>query len=140
MCNVKTRKLRSRTKILTEPRTGLFDDTCIFCEKKKKKVKQEQQNLVQIQTFEIQESIVNEATELGDVNLLRKINGIDLIAKEAKYHSWCRKDYSNKTNAAIRARKNQQTSERQRLIHIRKKAFNATVAHIKKHILEDEQV
>lgn len=140
MCSLEARALRSTTKVVSQPRTGLFGDSCIFCGKKKKKVKQQQQSLVQIETFEIQQSIVNEASELGDVNLRRKIHGVDLIAKEAKYHNWCRKTYANQADATKRATKEAETNERQRLINIRKEAFLSTVSYIKTHILEEEQV
>ena len=136
---MESRSLRSASTVTTA-RTGFFENKCIFCNKTQKKVKQQQQQLIQVITFEIQQSILNEATELADVDLLRKVNGVDLIAKEAKYHKSCRVTYANKANAAIREKKNTNINERQRVADIRKEAFASTVSFVQKRVLDDEQV
>ena len=59
---------------------------CLFCSCLKKR---SDHNLVQISTFHIQDTIRNAAKELEDQNLLAKVLGNDLIAREAKYHKNC---------------------------------------------------
>lgn len=68
---------------------------CLFCQKVKHKgVK----TLVNVASFEASKVIVDAACERGDSYMLMNINGIDLIAAEAKYHSACRANYVSKSN------------------------------------------
>lgn len=68
---------------------------CMFCQMKKNKgfVK-----LLNVTTFDSCKVIEDAARIRNDENLLRNINGIDLIAAQAKYHKHCRSQYVSKSN------------------------------------------
>lgn len=68
---------------------------CLFCQKVKRKgVK----TLLNVASFEAGYAIVNAARTRCDHVMLLNIEGVDLIASEAKYHSACRANYVSKTN------------------------------------------
>ena len=68
---------------------------CIFCQKKKYKGVKE---LISVASFDSCQAIVHAAIARDDQRLLLNIKGVDLIAKEAKYHGKCRSKYVSKTN------------------------------------------
>ena len=68
---------------------------CIFCQKKKYKGVKE---LISVASFDSCQAIVDAAIARDDQRLLLNIKGVDLIAKEAKYHGKCRSKYVSKTN------------------------------------------
>ena len=55
-------------------------------------------------TIPFQSSLLEEATELGDVEMLRQINVIDLVGKQGRYHNTSRKEYGYKAQAKRKAR------------------------------------
>ncbi|CAH3155351.1 unnamed protein product, partial [Pocillopora meandrina] len=63
---------------------------CIFCQKKKYKGVKE---LISVASFDSCQAIVDAAIACDDQRLLLNIKGVDLIAKEAKYHGKCRSKY-----------------------------------------------
>ena len=68
---------------------------CIFCLKSKHKgVK----TLTHVSSFDAYQAIISAAEPRGDTGLLTNIQGLDLIAAEAKYHSACRASYVSKSN------------------------------------------
>ena len=72
--------------------------TCIFCNKGRKKVRGEYENLVKCVTEKAEQSIKTVAEEVQDFELLGNISGVDLRAREAKYHESCRKSYIRDVN------------------------------------------
>ena len=68
---------------------------CIFCQKKKYKGIKE---LISVASFDSCQAILDAAAARDDQPLLINIKGVDMIAKEAKYHGKCRSKYVSKTN------------------------------------------
>ena len=66
-----------------------------FAKKKKYKGVKE---LISVASFDSCQAIVDAAIARDDQRLLLNIKGVDLIAKEAKYHGKCRSKYVSKTN------------------------------------------
>ena len=66
----------------------------ILPKKKDKGVKE----LISVASFDSCQAIVDAAIARDDQRLLLNIKGVDLIAKEAKYHGKCRSKYVSKTN------------------------------------------
>ena len=64
---------------------------------KKKKYK-DVKELISVASFDSCQAIVDAAIARDDQRLLLNIKGVDLIAKEAKYHGKCRSKYVSKTN------------------------------------------
>ena len=71
----------------------LFGSYCIFC--RSSAVKQVSSKRYSLQKFQSNayKNIEKKATELCDEDLLCKIRGVDLFAKEAQFHECCRKQY-----------------------------------------------
>lgn len=71
---------------------GVLGDSCLFCGKMRKRRKsQRSEPLSQCLTMDGCKSIVCAAMKKGDTRILGL--GEDLIAKEAKYHNSCRRNY-----------------------------------------------
>jgi hypothetical protein len=87
---------------------SLFPNTCIICEKDHYMYqfdrKRKKENLVLCQTFNASEALFKAATLKTDETLLCKIQGVDCIAKELKYHKTCFLSYT-------RILKNRDTAE-----------------------------
>ena len=104
-----------------------------MCEKKTKKLNRKRQIFIKIATlitFDIQEVIVNETKELYEVKKLKKVNGVDLIAKEGIYHKWFPKNYANLANTTIRKRLDIEQVERTRLANVTKEALDSIVCFV----------
>ena len=72
-------------------------DNCLFCEKG-----QEEGELHQILTFDADSNVRTMITELQDTQLLARIDGGDLIAKEMKYHLKCLTTLRNRYRSHVR--------------------------------------
>lgn len=85
-------------------RVGIFDSKCLYCDKQWKTLPNgTKEGLGTVQTKNAEDKI-REAAELLEENaVLVKISGIDLIAKEVKFHHSCR----SKTLAATARKKGQ---------------------------------
>ena len=70
---------------------GVLGQECIFCLQKRKRKLQKNEPLSQCLTIDGSESILHAARIKNDGRILAL--GEDLIAKEAKYHNSCRRDY-----------------------------------------------
>ena len=68
---------------------------CLFCQKVKHKGSKV---LTNVSSFDACDSIRAAAETRGDSAMIRNIQGVDLIAMEAKYHSACRASYVSKSN------------------------------------------
>ena len=68
---------------------------CVFCEKYKHK---DNTNLSQILTYTAEHNLKEAAKVRSDIQMLRKINGVDLIPQEVKYHASCFSAYTSKRN------------------------------------------
>ena len=65
---------------------------CVFCEKYKHKGNT---NLSQILTYTAEHNLKGAAKVRSDIQELRKISGVDLIAQEVKYHASCFSAYTS---------------------------------------------
>ena len=73
-------------------------DKCLFCGKDTMHVKRERHSLVTCMTIVAEQSIKSAAVEKDDEEIIRKVRGQDLRAREARYHNHCRRNYNrNKT-------------------------------------------
>ena len=71
--------------------------SCLFCEKG-----HEEGELHQVSTFDADSNIRTMITELQDTQLLARIDGGDLIAKETKYHFKCLTALRNRYRSHVR--------------------------------------
>ena len=74
--------------------TLLPANECLFCGKDRIVKKGKEEVLIKCVTKTAEESIKQSAEQKGDEYILGKVQHIDLVAKEAHYHSSCRKDYT----------------------------------------------
>ena len=83
--------------------TVLFPPECIFCQKLEIKVSGKTERCVTFPTFKNNDGGLKEPTwkqiesralELGNHRLHRMVHGEDLFAKEAQFHSTCRKSFN----------------------------------------------
>lgn len=72
------------------------DDKCLFCGKRYIKIKQKRHQLVKCITKSAENSIHAAAELKKDEEILCRIRGMDLVAREVHYHSHCRKEYTRK--------------------------------------------
>lgn len=85
----------SSTPSAASSRTGIFSKECLFCEKVRKRIKGGQVELTgNCETLEAVKSIQAAAEVLKDNIVFPKVcGGVDLIAKEARYHHSCKSAY-----------------------------------------------
>lgn len=114
--------------------SGILSEKCIFCNLAgRKKVKGKYEYLSECLTKEGSEAILRAAEARKDQRLLAICRSGDLIAKEAKYHRGCRKEYVD--NAESEIDKDTHTSTRQ-LINI---AFQRVVNFVKDEIITEKR-
>ena len=72
-------------------RLGIFEDKCLYCNKQKKTlVDGRKEGLGSVLSKEAENKIREAAKLLKDTSVLIKVSGIDMIAKEVKFHHSCR--------------------------------------------------
>jgi len=97
---VRTTQLRSAATSPTQSRIGLLPAICLYCDKVCKSLSDgRKEGLGNCQTKEAEQKIRDAAQILNESHVLQKIAGIDLIAKEAKFHHSCR---NQRLKAALR--------------------------------------
>ena len=90
---------RSQSDLPQTTERGILDDTCLFCGKKKRKWKGKEETLSACMTLDGSRAIIEIAKARNDERILSLLStGIDLIAKECKYHRSCRQGYFNSIN------------------------------------------
>ena len=73
---------------------GIFTRQCLFCNQVRKRKKAgSEEELGACETKEAERRIREAARVLKDDKILAKISGVDMIAKEVKYHHSCRSEY-----------------------------------------------
>ena len=112
--------------------TVLFPpDKCLFCDKDTMYVKRERHSLVTCMTIVAEQSIKSAAVEKDDEEILRKVRGQDLRAREARYHNHCRRNYTrNKTRHL-----SHEDSESSQSQAAHNAAFQFIKSYIEKHLL-----
>lgn len=79
------------------PGLGIFPPVCLFCgNAKKSKGRHGKEPLGNCETQAAAKSIFDTAVSLNDVEMLARISGVDMIAKEVKYHHSCKRSYLHK--------------------------------------------
>ena len=135
---------------ITSPKSrlnvGIFPKICLICSSGRKKVKGKEQKLINVETSEFQEKVMQYATWFQDQPMLTKITAVDLTFKEAKYHGVCRVKYQSETKSTLgrKTSLNATFSHSHSLWHKERKAhaeaFNALKIYIEDRILEKKEV
>ena len=91
----KQHHLRSDSNCPSTSSSGIFPRACLFCNKVWKSLGRNRQTekLGNCESFAATDAIIKAAQTMNDFPMLSKISGIDLIAKEVKYHHSCRRMY-----------------------------------------------
>ena len=92
--NILESRASRRVPSSSESSGPLFpQDLCLFCGKGRKTKNRQVEPLSKCLTNDAQVNIKQAARDKEDFQMLGKIEGIDLIAKEAVYHGSCRREY-----------------------------------------------
>jgi len=140
-----TPPLRSsaRSSCTSRPCADIFpQDKCLFCGCKGRYNKgSKEYHLVKCVTETAEASIKEAARVKNDFKLLGTIDGVDLIAKEARYHELCRRDYVRET---VRRRHSDDESSSIRPTSQQRSAyddaFDWLCEHIRRNILASGHV
>jgi len=116
--NEPSKLLRSNVIHPDTSSTGIFEHRCVFCEKVRKKISRDQPEelLTTLEYDRGENSIQVAAKALNDDSLLAKIGGLDLIAKELKFHHSCRRSYIRRANNLQDDQSSNEPSHHQRAI------------------------
>ena len=109
---------------------GLFPPQCMFCDKIKIRKGTSHEIAVVCQVIETWNTIYEAAKKLHDSVILSKISGIDLIAKEAKYHHSCKSAYLMK---ASRVQSNANTTSKS------SPALENITAYVEQNVLDNKR-
>ena len=93
-----SKRLRSSSQSIVS--THLFPDRCYFCKAKRRKVHGKEQISHKLTLASSEQMIKRAAEELNDTDVLRDIQGVDLLAKEFQVHDKCRLDYICKVSVS----------------------------------------
>ncbi|KAK3107392.1 hypothetical protein FSP39_013623 [Pinctada imbricata] len=116
-------------------------DVCLFCNKSTFKLKGVKQTLVTCATKAAEESIKSSAESKQDFTLLGRIKGHDLIAREAKYHNYCRKEHTRVIYNMHRASIKEKTeSTEKECLKAHTDASDFIFAYIEEQIIRNENV
>ena len=131
----KTQVLRSNVEHPSTSSSGVFQKECIFCNSITKSLgKGRRESLGSCETENAEQSIRNAVEILHDELILAKIAGIDMKAKEVKYHHSCRKAYLNKAKIA----ETNESKVKSQRSSTHEKAFDLLKLHIAENIIENE--
>lgn len=130
-----SRDLRSSTRspVTTTEKScsGIFENKCLYCSKQLKTLKDgKKEGLGSVMTKEAEDKIREAATLLKDNTVLVKISGIDLIAKEVKFHHSCRR---KQLAAAARVKTSEQKKSEQQTTE--NKPITQIFDYVKSHVI-----
>lgn len=135
-----------RTNILTKsfPKSttkSIFEDLCIFCGLKRKKIKGKEEVLGKCETLDAEKSIKHAANVLQDHKLLLKIAHEDFVAKKVCYHHSCRKIYLKTATSREIENTRETTNETSPRIKQGKhdRAFSKTADYVNEHIIKPKK-
>ena len=141
--NIKKRKIRHEEDEDAGPSTSkrkrtassaiLFPHKCLFCDRVRKDTKGVTEYLTKCVTQTAAKSIEEEAKRRKDEVVLQKILGLNLVAREAKYHNTCRRDY---TRSESRHESKQPDTDVAKNLEAHKKAFAYICDYVEKHIIK----
>jgi len=84
---------RSSTFFLFPSASNLFPRICLFCDMTNKSWNGKLQTLRTCQTKAAEMTIKLTAKQKADCNVMGKVDGVDLVTREAWYHECCRRKY-----------------------------------------------
>ena len=145
---------RSPRKSSSSSTTRLFPPECIFCEKLEIKSYWKKEQCTKLPMFKDKDGTLKEPTwkqiepralELGDSRLHRTVQGEDLFAREAQFHSSCRNSfnlkYANYLRDTARATKFEQSeSDQDRKASAHLKAFTAVLDFLQDCVIGQKKV
>lgn len=120
--------------------TGVFKNTCIFCNKTFLYFKRKKYGLIQVGTVEVQNRIVSCINILDDTEMRRKIADLDFVAKEVKYHQVCRVFYDNKARKQVARKRKQKITNWKKERDAHKKCLQILKDFILSEIIEKYKV
>lgn len=99
--STKSKLLRLDVGHITTTSTGVFQKTCLFCKAVTKSLgKGKKESLGSCETDQAEESIKKAAETLQDGPMLAQLGGLDMKAKEVKYHHSCRRSYLSRARSS----------------------------------------
>lgn len=126
--------LRSSVDHPQNTSTGLFDNKCLFCNSFSKSLGKGNRELVgRCETDEAEKKIKEAAEVLQDNPMLARLGGVDMKAKEVRYHHSCRRSYIGKARSRI----GDHTAKSSRLTDL-DAAFESLRDHIDVALVSDE--
>ena len=115
--------------------------------------------LVSVETLNFEENIKKYAEWLNDQNMLARITSINFVAKEVRYHAFCRKKYQSDAEATEEGRSAKKKNQNDQLLKNGKEippspstrpwhkerdlhdnAFNALKVFIDEHVIVNKEV
>uniref|UniRef100_UPI00358DFCB3 uncharacterized protein isoform X1 n=2 Tax=Myxine glutinosa TaxID=7769 RepID=UPI00358DFCB3 len=98
-CKERSKYLQLSSPVQTANTSGIFPQVCLFCgQRQLSRGRHSKESLGSCETLEAENSIRKAATALEDNRLLSKITGVQLVAKEVKYHPSCKSKYLKSAN------------------------------------------
>ena len=117
--------------------TVLFPhDKCLFCNKERITVKGVIKGLAKCITECADKSIKDAAVEKNDESLLCKIRNQDLVAREAHYHHFCRRQYTRNQSRHT----SHDTSDSFNNERAHKEAFDHLIEYIEDQIIREQKI
>ena len=98
-CHMPSQSSSSGQKTSLRSKTPAVDwHLCIFCQQKKY---HGQKNLCQIRSLQGEQNLKIAIAKQDDDKMMHQVNGVDLIAADAKYHPLCRSTYISKGRTQV---------------------------------------
>jgi len=111
--------------------------SCLFCNKECKWRNKVNEGLTKCVTTDGEENIKRCAREKKDQDILGKIEGIDLIAREAVYHESCRRDFVRPTRQRVEVAMRVEDREGLGESREKKAAYDAAFHYIVTYVQEN---
>ena len=122
----------------TESSTCIFPVVCLLCNTVRRHKKEKFEFLGSCETKEAAESIQNAARVLVDEQIFAKIAGVDLIAKEAKYHHSCKSAFLMKADRQ-REKRNDVSMNETENCNTQCNSFDIISLHVQKSIFSENR-
>ncbi|KAK0089067.1 hypothetical protein PV325_009274 [Microctonus aethiopoides] len=113
----------------------LNESVCIFCDKKRKKIKGSEEKL-RVFNEETINKLESSAVQLDDLNFLNKVN-IFRQNSHIHYHSACQRKFEYKLRCKVSAQREE--TEWHRVRNINKKAYEEVCQFVSENIIKNQQ-
>jgi hypothetical protein len=134
-CDVEEQQRRtsSRQPVSGASNVTLFpQDRCLFCDKGRKKVGMKEEELAKCVLQSAENSIQEAAIAKQDFLMMAKVVGVSLLAKEARYHNLCRRDYTRREGRPHHMMKSEKGKDS--LVAEQRSAYNAAFQFICQYV------